>query len=256
MRSLLLLIFLLPVTLQADELAPFEAEYRVFVSKIPTPVKARLTLEALPGEDEYRIELEARSFLLRTTETSHFTWNDCKPRTSTYRHEFRGFGRRRHHDMTFSWEPPEVHNRDEKDREDTFAIPENTLDELTLLLKARCAFADGATEYLAHTAYGDDLKEHMLEIVEREKIDTPVGELDTLVVRKQRPDSSERTTYFWIAPSLDYLLVKARHVENPALFAELILRDISVQGDSDDAAGELPDTPSEPPGNSSRSGPR
>ena len=236
MRLLLLFLLLLASRLPAAELAPFEAEYRVFVSKIPTPVKARLTLEALPGKDQYRIQLEARSFLLRNAETSHFTWNDCAPRTSTYRHEFRGFGVRRHHDMTFSWNPPEVHNKDQEDKEDVFTVPDDTLDELTLLLKARCAFADGATEYHAFTAYGDDLKEHVLEIVDREQIKTPVGEMDTLVIRKQRRESSERSTYFWIAPALDYMLVKARHVENPALFGELILRDISLVP----ASAELP----------------
>ena len=245
MRHFFLLLLLLAAALPATELQPFEAEYRVYISKIPTPAKARLTLEALPGEDEYRIELEARSFLLRNTETSHFTWNDCAPRTSTYRHEFRGFGMRRHHDMTFSWDPPEVHNLDEKDREDVYSIPEGTFDELTLLLKARCAFIDGATEYLAYTAYGDDLKDHLLEIVDREEIKTPVGKLDTLVVHKKRPESSERSTYFWIAPALDYMLVKARHVENPALFGELILRDISVMPESKDTDADS-ETEAEP----------
>lgn len=243
MRFLILILFMLAGSGHAGDLVPFEAEYRVYFSKIPTPVKARLILEALDEPDHYRIQLRARSFLLRNTETSHFTWNDCAPRTSTYRHEFRGFGRRRHHDMQFSWDPPQVQSVDERDNEDIFEIPEDTLDELTLLLKARCAFADGASEYLAYTAYGDDLKEHVLEIVDRETLRTPVGELETLVIRKQRPDSSERSTYFWIAPALDYMLVKAKHVENPALFGELVLREISVVPEPEDMDSDAEPAP-------------
>lgn len=238
LTCLMMLFAVLASPLMAEELQPFTAEYRVYISKIPTPIKARLTLEALEEPDLYQIELKAKSLLLRNTEISQFYWNECQPKTNTYRHEFRGFGARRHHDMIFRWSPPSVDTINEEDEHESYEIPEQTLDELTLLLKARCAFADGAEQYLAYTAYGDDLKEHVLEIVDREEIKTPAGRLDTLVIRKQRAESSERSTYFWIAPELDYMLVKAKHVENPALFGELILREFSVNPDQAEAGDE------------------
>ena len=47
-----------------------------------------------------------------------------------------------------------------------------------------------------------------------------------LVEKKREGDSKEkRRTLFWVAPSLDYMVVKARHIESTLLKAELIMID-------------------------------
>lgn len=206
-------------------LAPFHVQYRLYVSKIPTTIKADLWLRQ-HGEapDEYQMELLVKSLLVRNREISTFQWDDCQPRTSYYEHEFRGFGKRRNYDMQFSWSPPQVVTESGDERW-TIEIDQDTLDDLTLLLKARCTFATGDKEFRATSAYGKRVREHHMQVVGMETLDTPIGELDCLVVEKQRDEDSERKTLFWVAPSLNYLLVKAKHIENRALFGELILRE-------------------------------
>ena len=54
----------------AEPLAPFAAEFRIYVNKLPTPVKADLVLEPAEGKDYYRMLLKAKSFLLTNTEES------------------------------------------------------------------------------------------------------------------------------------------------------------------------------------------
>lgn len=230
-----LLALLLAAAAHADPLRPFAAEYRVSVSKIPTPIKAQLSLTATDADDTYEMTLKVHSLLLKNTEISRFQWRNCQPRTETYSHEFRGFGARRHHNMTFDWHAPKVVNEDHEDIEE-YAIFEDTLDELTLLLKARCAFADGETEYVATTAYGDRLREHALTIIGEEVLDSPAGRVNTLVIRKQRSNSSERQTLFWVAPEMDYMLIRAKHIENPALFGELKMRRYEGPGAATDAS--------------------
>ncbi|MCK0152179.1 DUF3108 domain-containing protein [Alcanivorax sp. S6407] len=210
----------------ADTLAPFAAEFRIYVNKLPTPVKADLVLEPAEGEDSYHMLLKAKSFLLTNTEESFFEWRDCQPRTSRYLHEFEGFGQHRYHRMNFQWAPPRVHNVSEDDKE-SIDIPDNTLDELTILLRGRCVFSQGSDNYSVTSVYGDRIRTHHFAVIDRETIKTPLGKLDTLLVEKKRDGDSKkkRRTLFWVAPSLDYMVVKAKHIESTFLKADLIMTD-------------------------------
>ena len=213
--------------LQAQGLEPFSAQYRLYVSKIPTTIKADLSLAPVNDrEDIYEMKLAVDSLLVKNLEHSTFRWNNCQPRTQTYVHNFRGFGKRRRYDMAFQWEPPSVRNEGPRGVKE-YAITKDTVDDLTLLLRARCVFATGDKEFRAQTAYGRKLRSHTLQVIGAERVDTPVGEMNALVVQKIRDDDSERETFFWVAPELDYMVVKARHVENAALFGEMIMRSYS-----------------------------
>jgi hypothetical protein len=226
--KLLLIIVLLcsAVLVRAEnhDLQPFEANYRIYVSKIPTPITATLTLENLPATDNYKLSLELSSLLMKNNEESFFSWNNCSPKTSFYTHQFKGFGKRRDYQMTFFWNPPQVHVTNQKQDEKIYTINDDTLDDLTLLLKARCAFKDGNNTYEATTAYGRRKRDHLLQIIGEEEIKTPMGVIKTLKIEKKRSSKSDRKTYLWIAPSLNNMLVKAKHIENRALFGEMVLR--------------------------------
>ncbi|MDF1822218.1 MAG: DUF3108 domain-containing protein [Alcanivoracaceae bacterium] len=222
----IMLVFSCAIT-QAQGLEPFSVQYRLYVSKIPTTIKADLSLAAVKAhEDIYEMKLAIDSLLVSNLEHSTFRWNDCQPKTQTYVHNFRGFGKRRRYDMTFSWDPPAVHNEGPRGIKD-YAISEDTLDDLTLLLKARCVLSTGDKEFRAESAYGRKLRSHRMQVIGAELVDTPAGEMNALVVQKIREDDSERETFFWVAPALDYMVVKAKHVENAALFGELIMRSYS-----------------------------
>ncbi|MCG8394737.1 MAG: DUF3108 domain-containing protein [Pseudomonadales bacterium] len=225
-RLLPLLMLLASGLASAEPLAPFAAEFRIYVNKLPTPVKADLVLEPAEGDDYYRMLLKAKSFLLTNTEESYFHWRDCQPRTTRYVHEFEGFGKHRYHHMDFQWDPPRVHNESEDDKE-SLDIPDDTLDELTILLRGRCVFASGDKSYTVNSVYGDKLRTHHFVVVKSEKVETPMGDLDTLLVEKKRDgDSKEkRRTLFWVAPALDYMVVKAKHIESTFLKAEMIMID-------------------------------
>lgn len=214
------------------ELEPFRAEYRINVNRIPIGIGAELQLEPLEEDDRYHIEFRIDSWLMNNTESSTFAWRDCEPRTERYTHEFRGFGRRRNYEMDFDWgSPVEVttisEERGEDTEEKTQEVPEDILDELTMLLMSRCLLDEGREEYVIDTIYGTRVREHEVAIVDEETLNTPMGEMETLVIKKQRDADSDRHTRFWVAPELDYMLIRARHQESPRLYGELRLRSYS-----------------------------
>src|SRR5690625_5619455 len=71
---------------QKENLMPFSVGYRVNVSRIPTTIKAELTLAPL-GDNRYQLSLEANSLLLKNKEETAFTWDSCFPHTESYRSE-------------------------------------------------------------------------------------------------------------------------------------------------------------------------
>lgn len=213
------------------KLQPFEAKYRINVSRIPTTLKAKLKLQP-EGGDDYSMSLTSDSMLMKNREETHFTWDNCFANTNSYSHYFKGFRRERNFDMKFSDDPRKVHNvtkkKGKKPSSDTYLIDDDTLDELSMLLRARCLIEPGVEEYTVTTAYGDKLRKHTIEIAGKETLKTPLGKVETIRLEKRRDNDSKRYTVFWLAPELDYMLVRARHVEKPGLFGEL--RMISYKG--------------------------
>ena len=214
----------------SQTLQPFRAEYRANVSRIPTPIRAELVLEAGDQDGIYRMQLSVDSRLMQNTELSIFRWQDCTPRTMHYMHQFAGFRRQRDYFMEFFWQDAPsvtaVSSRDGGDEEiATYDIADDTMDELTMLLAARCLLQDDQDSYHLTTAYGTRLRTHHITVSGRETLSTPLGDLETIRIEKSRDADSVRRSIFWLAPELDYLLVRARHVETRALFGELRLVD-------------------------------
>lgn len=221
------------VQANAEELIPFSAEYRISVNRIPTPIRAELSLEATDQPDRYRMQFNIDSRLMKNTETTEFDWNDCQPKTHQYRHSFSGFGRQRNHQMDFFWdEPAQIVTTSYRGRQDpefeAFEIPEGTLDDLTMLLKTRCLISEGEETYTVDAAYGSGFRTHVVRVAGSEVLDTPMGELQTLIIERVRERDEERGrdrhTRFWIAPALNNMLVRARHVEDSGLYGEINMR--------------------------------
>lgn len=204
----------LPAWGSAAALSGFRAEYALSVGWFPL---GRAAFELRPdarGDGRWEAHVEARMFGMRNREFSRFVWNGCQPRTERYEHVFSGLGIRRASEMTFDWAaPPTVTNVGRKGTS-SYAIRTDTLDEVTLLLSARCVFADGADSWSTTTAYGNRLRTHELRAVGTDIVDGPDGaRLEAVVIEKVHKESTGRRTRIWVAPALDWMLVKARHTE-------------------------------------------
>lgn len=97
--------------------------------------------------------------------------------------------------------------------------PAGLQDSLSLQVMAMLVLqAEGKLESLAMIER-EGVKHYRYVFERREAIDTPLGRLDTLVYRSERP-GSKRYSRLWYAPSLGYLNVKAEQFrESKRLFS-------------------------------------
>lgn len=97
--------------------------------------------------------------------------------------------------------------------------PAGLQDPLSLQVEAMLVLqAGGKLESLAMIEK-DAVKQYRYVFERREVIDTPLGRLDTLVYRSERP-GNKRYSRLWYAPSLGYLNVKAEQFrETKRLFS-------------------------------------
>jgi hypothetical protein len=84
-------------------------------------------------------------------------------------------------------------------------------DSLSVQVALMCALAAGQSPKSFQLIDKDEVKEYQYTHERDEKLDTPVGKLDTVVYTSQKK-GSKRLTRLWIAPSLGFLPVRAEQV--------------------------------------------
>ncbi|MDA8962450.1 DUF3108 domain-containing protein, partial [Congregibacter sp.] len=68
-------------------------------------------------------------------------------------------------------------------------------------------------DMLFHVADGRKVKEYRLVYRGEERLETPMGWVDTLHFERDHEDP-ERTSGVWIAPEWDYLMVRTVHIDD------------------------------------------
>ncbi|MFN2287487.1 MAG: DUF3108 domain-containing protein [Chromatocurvus sp.] len=99
-----------------------------------------------------------------------------------------------------------------------YALPDagHTLDRMSQQEQMRLnllAHDDVPQEMTFTVADGRKVKDYTLELMGSERLQTPMGKVDTLQYERQR-DNDERLSQLWVAPDWDYLIVKTLHIEN------------------------------------------
>ena len=74
---------------------------------------------------------------------------------------------------------------------------------------------------------GARMKNRVLELVAEEILPTSLGDLTTLHYRQRRASDSNRSSDVWVAPSLDFMMVLTRHIEDDSLI-EIAIESLSV----------------------------
>ncbi|RLQ21710.1 DUF3108 domain-containing protein [Seongchinamella sediminis] len=111
---------------------------------------------------------------------------------------------------------------------------EGTLDRMSQQEQVRLFLLNDPTpreDIFMTVADGKRVKDYQLQYVGEETLDTPVGKLETLHFERLH-DDPDRKSDTWVAPALDYLMVKTVHVEDGKP-VEAILTSASV-GDKAD----------------------
>jgi hypothetical protein len=70
------------------------------------------------------------------------------------------------------------------------------------------------------------LKEYELHLEGNARIETALGELDTVIYTSKRVGTADRLTRTWVAPTLGYLPVKAESVRGKKVEVTLLIETV------------------------------
>jgi hypothetical protein len=200
--------------------APFVATYQVAWHGI-TAGDSTLTLAAAPtqasGTFTYSSNIKAHGifrlvFPDALVQTSTFTLADGHIVPLHYQETGQARDHRDDVDLTFDASSRRVHGTSETHSVDQ-PLDTGVQDPMSVQIELMRQLQAGLTPTQFKLFDKDEAKEYFYTRERTEVLNTPLGTLDTVVYRSDRP-GSDRVTRLWLAPKLDYLPLQAARSRN------------------------------------------
>jgi len=213
--ALLALFIALPAFSQG-----YEAKYDMIWS-----VGIKLEAEAIEtlkqNGDRFEMVLDANASIGAANETTNLLFNNengWKPLNYNYTQSI--LGRTTGRNFRFNWNKKSLASLHEPERAE-ITIPDDTVDPLGFRLQLAHLLRNGKPLPETITMLdGNDIKARSVVSGEVETLDIPYGQIKAqkFTLTDDNPDP-KRKFEFWLAPSLDYQLVKLEKRDNKRLFA-------------------------------------
>jgi hypothetical protein len=222
------LLATLSPTLFASQLPkPFSATYKAKFNGVDVTATRSLAI----NDQQQIFHFKADSWLARIEEESQFEWGEhgfLIPQR--YRYDRTGLGKDRHALLTFDWDKRKVINQ-VQDSKWKMKLPKVALDKLSYQMQLRKDLINNAPLGPYKIADGGRLKTYEFEVLGNEILDTPLGKLETVQIKRIRKDQ-KRTTNIWLAKHWDYLIVKIQQREKDGKSYEFNISDAVVGQES------------------------
>lgn len=207
------ILLALPCALVALELKPSVTQYKATLENgIPINGTATHTLVQL-SKSIWRYQFNVDSFLAEINESVYFQLTNSKVRPISYHYKRSGWAvTNRRATLAFNWKEHKVLN-DVQGIPWSMIIPEGAIDKLGYQLQLRLDLIAGKQDLRYQVADGGYLKEFSFEKLGEESINTELGKVTAVIVKKVRTESDKRDSTLWFAKELNYLLVKLVQVE-------------------------------------------
>ena len=189
----------------------FDNQYKAKLYGFNITVTNRLT--QLPN-NEYQLLFKFDSMLGSITETTRVRWDDARNTVvpQHYVYKRRGLGKDRDADLRFDWSKKNVTNHVQKSHWQ-MAVVDKVQDKLSYQLQLQQDFIhSGKNSFTYKIADGGHLKEFKFEKIAEEVLDTPLGKVSTIKVKRSR-ENDKRTTYAWLAKDWNHMLVRLEQIE-------------------------------------------
>ena len=196
----------------ADAMQPFVARYAVSWHGIGAGAST-LTLKAADnGAFTYSSDIQASGlfslvFPDALVQSSTFTLRNGRVSPLSYREG--GMARDHGQDvaLSFDWDTHQVTGTVGR-KNIAASFPDGVLDPMAVQIELMRELRLGQSPTRFTLWDKDEAKEYNYTRERTESLDTPLGRLDTVVYRSDRPDS-DRVTRLWLAPRLGWLPVQA-----------------------------------------------
>lgn len=217
-RIVTFLLFLcLPHWLLAQELPDFSANYRVKLNGMSAGELKRELTTTPAGMRKFTSQSQAKGVFAffkpdLVEEISIWQWNDNSIRPQSYLYQRTGGKKEKYLILDFNWEKQQV-KIDDKKQTWALDVEPNTLDKLVYQLALMSDLEQQKEELNYQIADKRKLRTYNIVIVGTEVINTPLGKIETIKLKRQHVSGKQRQTTLWCAPELHYLPVKIEHIE-------------------------------------------
>lgn len=198
------------LTTAADAPKTFDNQYKAKLYGFNITVTNRLTKTA---DNQYDLLFKAESFIGSITEESKMQWNPTQQSISPLHYSYarRGVGKSRTAELSFDWDKKSVTNNVQKTTWQ-MDIAQSVQDKLSYQIQMQQDLLNGQKNFTYQIADGGRLKEYKFSTVGEEMLDTPLGKVNTVKIKRSR-ENDERVTYAWLAKDWNYLLVRLQQEE-------------------------------------------
>lgn len=162
----------------------------------------------------------------RIVERSDWQYQAGHMRPLAYRYTRTGGKKDRDQAIAFDWENGIAHGTVKGESRRMF-LPQGTLEKHISVLALMQDLDAGRRDIQYRIAEGGKLKTYHLKAIGEEHLDTALGLMETIKVRRIRDDSKRETT-LWCAPELNFLPVKMVHREKDGQVVSAVIE--SAQG--------------------------
>jgi len=129
--------------------------------------------------------------------------------------------------LSFDWNKKRVTGV-AKERAVDLELPDGAQDAMSLQIASLRNLAGSTIKGTVWMIDATKLKEYELQLEGNARIETAVGELDTIVYTSRRP-GSENLTRTWVAPALGYLPVKAQRMDGKKVLITLLIQSVDKE---------------------------
>ncbi|BBB30075.1 DUF3108 domain-containing protein [Neptunomonas japonica] len=215
-KALLTSAFLIPAITNANTsppVLPFTAVYSSqWNAGIALKGEVERSLSSTP-DGQWLFRTYASALIASIDEKSTVVFNNSEVTPQKYHYKKLVLGKKREAKLAFDWANMSVKN-DVDDKPWKMDIPAKAQDKLSYQLQMRLDLKAGKKGPFSYKiADGGRLKEYDFKIIGEEKIQSPLGEFDTIKVEMDRGPKAARKTYIWYAPKLDYMIIKLKQIE-------------------------------------------
>lgn len=235
MASLLLLTATIAWPATAATLASFTADYIVYrAGKKHGEAKRYLKQTGSEYEFGYSSDISWLVFSDKRSETSHFTIENNQIKPSLYVMQRTGTGPNRHYELQLDHEKKQL-KVGKKRQLKAIVWQDDLLDLISYQLQLSLDLQAGKTEfsYTVLNKHGNT-KVYNYKVVAEELLPLPYGNIRTLRIARIEDDiNSDKQIYAWVAPDLDYMLVRLWRGEDNVEQFDVQLQTLSLEQPTD-----------------------
>lgn len=193
------------------QLKPYTAQYNTKARGLSITIDRKLIRK---GKDTYELTSGGSKLIAGFKESSRFSIRDSNIVPVAYIYQGSGLMNRRR-EVKFTAGADTLQSL-YKDKWYELPYTNNTYDRMTQQEQMRLRLMGEITppkSVVLTVADGKRIKHYQLQLIANERMETPLGMVDTVHYERLHKDA-DRKSDIWLAPQWDYLMVKTVHVED------------------------------------------